>query len=556
MRQEPTEAWVSGQLALALLAVDPAGLGGLHLRARAGDARDRMLATLPEALLPLVRIGPSVATEALTGGTDLVASLASGRVVQAEGLLARDATLTLAMAERLGTDRAAMIAQALDQGRTKPVILLDEGCDDEAAPDVLTDRCAFSLSLDGLRVASMVELALDPTEIVCAQDRLTSVDMPDDAHETLVLAAAKLGIVSPRAIIFASRAARANAALNHRDRVISDDLQIAAQLVFASRALCLPDERAPDDPAPAPEDTDTADTRDGPETSLPDDLLVEAVKAILPPDALAALTNGSRQRAAAGRGAGSARISKRRGRPLPARAGRPDSNARLDLLATLRAAAPWQTYRRKAAPDRAGLILTRNDFRVKRFEERSERLIIFAVDASGSSAMARLAEAKGAVELMLADAYAKRDQVALIAFRGTGAEIVLPPTRALVQAKRRLGGLPGGGGTPLAEGLRLTAELARRGRSHGLSPAIALMTDGRANIALDGTPGRNQASEDAKKIARLIGAMAIPGVSFDTGVRATGSLAELSAAMGTRYVPLPRADAHRMSAALTEALGT
>ena len=94
-----------------------------------------------------------------------------------------------------------------------------------------------------------------------------------------------------------------------------------------------------------------------------------------------------------------------------------------------------------AAPATAG------DIRLRRYEERSDRLLIFTVDASGSAALARLAEAKGAIEILLAEAYARRDHVCLIAFRGTEAELLLPPTRSLVQTKRRLAGLPGGGGT-------------------------------------------------------------------------------------------------------------
>ena len=112
-----------------------------------------------------------------------------------------------------------------------------------------------------------------------------------------------------------------------------------------------------------------------------------------------------------------------------------------------------------AGPDRF-LLITRDDIRVRRFEEHSDRLLILSVDASGSAAAARLAEAKGACELLLAEAYVRRDHVALIAFRGTAAELLLPPTRSLVQAKRRLAALPGGGSTPLAAGLRAALDVA------------------------------------------------------------------------------------------------
>jgi magnesium chelatase subunit D len=94
------------------------------------------------------------------------------------------------------------------------------------------------------------------------------------------------------------------------------------------------------------------------------------------------------------------------------------------------------------------VAIRREDLRVRRFQTRAEVLTIFAVDASGSSALARLAEAKGAVELLLAEAYVKRAQVALIAFRGTGAELLLPPTRSLARARRLLAELPGGAAAP------------------------------------------------------------------------------------------------------------
>ena len=195
-----------------------------------------------------------------------------------------------------------------------------------------------------------------------------------------------------------------------------------------------------------------------------------------------------------------------------------------------------------------------SDIRLKRYQDVSDRLVIFAVDASGSSAVARLAEAKGAVELMLAEAYARRDHVALIAFRGEAAEIILPPTRSLVQTKRRLAGLPGGGGTPLAAGLKAAAELARQARSQGLSPSLALMTDGRANVPLPGRSGRAAADEDATAMARVLRGLDLPGAVVDTSVRPRHELASLASVLGATYVPLPRADATGLSRAIGKAL--
>jgi magnesium chelatase subunit D len=200
------------------------------------------------------------------------------------------------------------------------------------------------------------------------------------------------------------------------------------------------------------------------------------------------------------------------------------------------------------------LLIRPADLRIRRHQERTERVLIFAVDASGSAALARLAEAKGAVELLLARAYARRDHVALIAFRGAGAELVLPPTRSLVQTKRRLSGLPGGGGTPLAAALRLAGDTALRARARGLTAVLALMTDGRANVALDGSPGRIRAEADAAAMARLFRATGAASVVIDTATRPEPGLARLSQGLGAVYLPLPRADAARLSGALETAL--
>jgi magnesium chelatase subunit D len=206
-------------------------------------------------------------------------------------------------------------------------------------------------------------------------------------------------------------------------------------------------------------------------------------------------------------------------------------------------------------PHNRRLYIRRSDLRIRRHQERTERVLIFAVDASGSAALARLAEAKGAVELLLHRAYARRDHVALIAFRGAAAELVLPPTRSLVQTRRRLSGLPGGGGTPLAAALQLAAGTAIRARSRGLTPVLVLLTDGRANIALDGSAGRARATTDAAAMARLWRGLGAASVVIDTASRPEPGLQQLAAGLGGSCLPLPRADAARMSAALEVALG-
>jgi magnesium chelatase subunit D len=216
------------------------------------------------------------------------------------------------------------------------------------------------------------------------------------------------------------------------------------------------------------------------------------------------------------------------------RAGTPRPGARLAIVDTLRAAAPWQPVRRAQAPESAGtLLLRREDFRLRKFVQRREATIVFCVDASGSAAFHRLAEAKGAVELLLADAYVARTHAALVAFRGQAADLLLPPTRSLSRAKALLASLPGDAALATALGER----------SKGRDPLLILLTDGRANIARDGRPSRPLALEEAHAAARQVALSRIRAVFIDTSPRHGPGGGDLAAAMGARYVALPYLDA-------------
>jgi magnesium chelatase subunit D len=561
MREDPTAVQVQGQLALTLLAVDPVGLGGLHLRARAGPVRD-LFCTPIKTLFPRARrIAPSVSDLQLFGGVDIGETLTHGQIIRAKGILETPTPLVFTMAERCEPGLAARLAQSLDSGIGHALILLDEGAeDDEIAPRTLTERLAFRVDLDGMRHVDVTQMVIQNTHVEAARARLACVDIPDGVPEALSITAVRFGIDSLRAPLIALAAARANAALNNRKSVNEDDLQIAVQLVYAHRATQMPIEDDNDDPEDTTHPDDAPDTKnpdqDDTDLNLPDDLLIDAVKAVLPFDVLAMLEGSGRVKTASGSGgAGQKKRGNRRGRPLPSRAGRLDGGNRIDLVATLRAAVPWQTIRRKLSPERTGVLIHPSDIHVKVFQEVSDRLVIFAVDASGSSAVARLSEAKGAVELMLADAYARRDHVALIAFRGESADLILPPTRSLVQTKRRLAGLPGGGGTPLASGLKAAADLAQRVRAQGLSPSIAVLTDGRANVPLPGKTGRAAANDDAQAMARHVRSLNIPSAMIDTSMRPHRDLRTLCGVMNAKYIPLPRADAKGLSQAIETALG-
>jgi len=547
--------------ALAALAVNPGGLKGIVLRARMSPVRQAFETALKHMPDTPRRIHPGISDLQLFGGLNIAASLAEGRPVRDKGLSETPGLLVLTMAERTGADLAARLAQILDADTGHALVLLDEGATAEEAPPLsLQDRIAFHIEPEDEALRTQALRLPARADLDAARKNLARITVPEDAMGLLVALAARFGIDSLRAPLLALRTARALAALDREKSVGEAALMEAVELVYPSRATHFPAEAEdpamdpPPDTPPPPEDaTDEGSGKGAGE--LPDEILVQAIAALLPPDLLDRLKVArAAQARAASSGAGSKRRGNRRGRPLPSRPGRPSQQARIDPVATLRTAAPWQRLRRTPQNAHRPVIIHPSDIRLRRFEDRSDRLLIFTVDASGSSAVARLAEAKGAVELMLAQAYARRDHVALIAFRGDGAELLLCPTRSLVQAKRQLSSLPGGGGTPLAAGLVAASNLAQHARGRGMSPTLVLLTDGRANIPLSGTPDRAEARQDAETIAAGLARQGVPGVLVDTANRPAESARSIAARLGADYLALPRADAHKISASVTAAL--
>jgi magnesium chelatase subunit D len=600
-------------LAAALLAIDPVGLGGAALRAGHGAWRDEWLALLRRLLpseAPWLRLPPSVGSEALLGGLDLGATLHSGRPVAQRGVLARaDAgCVLLPMAERVPALVASHLCAALDRHEVPlqrdglallyparlAVLALDEGAsDEERLPAALLERLAFHLRTDsGTRDSapdnSTERSALAPWsahDIAQARARLPLVRVPPPVLEGLCAAAHAWGIDSLRAPSMALRAARAVAALLGCDTVDDEHARLAAALVLAPRATQLPTtDSAPEptapaeseppapDPAPdtnarrhppagsappAPQNSDTAPTDPAEPTPPADsqtleDRLIEAVRAAIPAGLLATLAaaHSALQRPSGAGSAGAAQAHNQRGRPLGSRRAEPRSGVRLHLLDTLRAAAPWQRLRQRTASGPPRIHIRREDFHVVRYRQYRPTTTVFVVDASGSAALHRLAEAKGAVELLLAECYVRRDRVAVLAFRGTGTDLLLPPTRSLARAKRSLSALPGGGGTPLAAGLEAATALAAQLARQGDTPTVVLLTDGRANIALNGAPGRAGATEDALAAAQRFRQAGARALLIDTSPQASATAQTLAQTMGAAYLPLPHAGAHSLSAAV------
>lgn len=576
--QRAEDAW----RAVALLGVDPVGLGGVVLRAAPGPVRDLWLELLDE-LAParggVKRVPPGITDDRLIGGLDLAATLSSGRPVFEQGLLAQanDGRLILPMAERIEPRVAAAIASALDLGevvveregftqRTATrfaVIALDESLADEPpTPGVLRERLAFDIDLEGMQISDMARSPFAASDLVSARARLARVSVDDDAISALCAAADALGVASARATIFALRTACASAALAGRNAIAHEDAEIAARLVLAPRATRLPthDEAAEEEEAPPPEpppDEENADAEPHSELDVDalQEIVVAAAQAALPERLLAELAALARPGARTRTGRfGAQSTGGVRGAPLGARPGRLRGVQPLNIAATLRAAAPWQRMRTPSPRQKDCAVIVRpEDARVTPRKRRARALSIFVVDASGSSALNRLAEIKGAVELTLAECYVRRDEVALIAFRGAGAELILAPTRSIARARRVLAGLPGGGGTPLAAGIDAAVALVATERRKGRAPTIALLTDGRANIARNGGADRAQAEADALEAAGLAALAGAPAVVIDTSPRPQPFAQMLATRMNARYEPLPSVDAHRIAGVMSSA---
>jgi magnesium chelatase subunit D len=594
--------WQDALHAAAIMAVAPQSVGGAVIKAFPGQVRDTWLASLRGWLgedCPWRRVPAHVSEARLLGGLDLAATLHSGRPVFESGLLAESnaGVLQLAMAERSQRANLAQVCAALDNAEVLVerdgfsrrnaarfgVVALDEGLDDdEAVAAALLDRIAFPLDLREVGIHDLDDAQYSLRAIQDARHRWVTLELTESDYRHLVEAALALEIESPRPVLLAARVARISAALAAHARIDMADLVLAARLVLLPRAQAVlmpedtdqqqqPENHADEAESPPqealPEDPPRSDADDdaGPEPRNDGEQLeertVEAASALLPRGILDAI---NRQRAQRGRRktggkSGALRHSGLRGRPVGCVRGSPRNGGRLNLLATLRAAAPWQRLRRAedgAESKRARVSIRSEDFRITRYKRRSESTVIFVVDASGSSALHRLAESKGAVELLLADCYVRRDRVALIAFRGNEAELLLPPTRSLLRARRSLTALPGGGGTPLAAGIEAAAELADAVRRRGGTATVVLLTDGRANVCRDGSTGRQQALADALQCAAVFRGLEARCMVVDTSMRPHANGAEVARAMRGSYLPLPLADASVLSQAVQRQLST
>ncbi len=580
----------TAQQALLLLAIEPR-LRGVVIAAPVGSGKSSLARSL-HALsneIPFVELPLGADEDALLGGLDIEATLRHGRRTARPGLLARaDGGIVFVDQLNLLADGTAnLLMAALEQ---RSVAIEREGLSLRSRSDFhlvgsydpaegmprrhLLDRVGLLVVLpprtDTATRAEVLrhnlvydhsrwddELALLRGLILAAREQLPNIQITADQISQLVAACSAFGVEGHRADAFAVHTARAAAALALRDSITHEDLELAVRLVILPRATrqpAPPEAADPPPPPPPPDpqppaDDSAADTTppDEEQSGIPEEQILSALASELPAELEALPFRAVRRGRSGSRGS----TLGRRGRHIRSIAGDP-RRARIDIAATLRAAAPWQQLR---GSTNTGVQLRNDDLRVKQYRAKAGALFLFAVDASGSMALNRMRQAKGAVQTLLQRAYVHRDRVALLAFRGRQAELLLPPSQSVELAQRALDTLPTGGGTPLAAALLTALDTAQIAHSRGIhQTVVVLLTDGRANVPLG--DDRSRIDDELQAIGHSLVAAGVRSIVVDTqrSYLSRGEARRLAGWLGGEYVYLPNASGSEIADAATAAV--
>lgn len=412
-------------------------------------------------------------------------------------------------------------------------------------------------------------------QLATAQRLLPDVTLDDALLDLISHLCCELEVASLRADIVMYKTARAIAALGARTRVTPQDIRGAAELVLPHRRRRKPFEQpgldqdkldelmrqAQDQQSPPPSPSQTsessppqeqqapADGDDGEGSEQPAQGEEQQQGGEEDEQVFAATASGATARIAveaqtASGAAGRRSVAAQASRGHVLRAVPNEQPTSIAIGATLRSAAL-----RGLHAGTGKVQVTRADLHQQVRVGTSANLILFVVDASGSMAAQRRMEAlKGAVLDLLTDAYQQRDEVAVVAFRGQRAELLLAPTRSVDLAEQGLRELPTGGRTPLPHALQLALEILQRaeGNAGNHPPLLVLLTDGKGNVALTdgGDPWR-----ESLALAELLAERRVPALVIDTenGYLRLGRAAQLAQALGAECLTLEELSADSLA---------